>query len=417
MAPCLPYALWLVVGSVGPGAHEVRTHRAVRKGEEVRRPVYSEMAGLTSAQRSDLLALSRAIHADPELAYQERRAAAAIAALAERAGYTVERGVGGLETAFRVRAGPAGPAIALLAEYDALPDVGHGCGHNLIAISNVGAFLVAAASTPRLEVGVELIGTPAEESGGGKIDLLDAGVFDHAVAALSSHPAAGGGWGVSGTGLGVVGKRVTFTGVAAHAGSSPEKGRNALNAVIRLFVGVDGWRQQLESDSRVHGIITDGGKAMNVVPARAEAIFGLRAKDVSTLDGMVDRFADITEGAALLTGTKAEIAEYLRYYAPVRANARLGDVVAEELARHGVTPERGALVTASTDLGNVSQRVPTDWIRFPVTEEPIAGHSDAMRQASIGELAHRNAFITAEVLGAAAVRVATDRALREALAR
>src|SRR5712691_7587474 len=103
----------------------------------------------------------------------------------------LSRGIGGLETAFRARVGPKeGPAIALLAEYDALPDVGHGCGHNLIAISNVGAFLVAAASTPRLEVGVELIGTPAEESGGGKIDLLDAGVFDHAVAALSSHPAA-----------------------------------------------------------------------------------------------------------------------------------------------------------------------------------------------------------------------------------
>ena len=186
--------------------------------------------------------------------------------------------------------------------------------------------------------------------------------------------------------------------------------------MIRLFVGVDGWRQQLEPDSRVHGVITEGGKAMNVVPAHAEAIFGLRAKDAATLEGMVDRFADIAEGAALLTGTKADIAEYLRYYAPVRANARLGDVVAEELAKHGVAPARGALVTASTDLGNVSQRVPTDWIRFPVTEQPIAGHSDAMREASIGELAHRNAFITAEALGAAAVRVATDRALREALA-
>src|SRR2546426_8869438 len=156
------------------------------------------MAGLTSAQRIDFLALSRTIHADPELAYNERHAAAAIAALLERAGYAVEHAIGGLEPAFRVRAGPAGPAIALLAEYDALPDVGHGCGHNLIAISNVGAFLVAAASTPRLEVGVELIGTPAEESGGVKIDLLDAGVFDRAVAVLSSHPAAQGGWGVGG---------------------------------------------------------------------------------------------------------------------------------------------------------------------------------------------------------------------------
>ena len=311
--------------------------------------------------------------------------------------------------------GPAGPSIALLAEYDALPEVGHGCGHNLIAISNVGAFLAAAADAQRLEIGVELIGTPAEEKGGGKIDLLAAGVFDRTIAALSSHPAGQAAWVVSGTGLGVVGKRVTYHGVAAHAGSSPERGRNALNAVIRLFTGVDGWRQHLDADSRVHGIISDGGAAMNVVPARAEAVFGLRAKDRPTLDAMVDRFTAIANGAAQLTGTTVEIAEALRYYAPVSAHAGLGDVIAEELGRQGIIPERGTLVTASTDLGNVSQKVPTDWIRFPVTASPIAGHSDAMREACVSDLAHRNALVTAEALGATAARVATDVALRESL--
>ena len=380
------------------------------------------MPRLTSPQTSDLVALSRAIHADPELAYQERRAVDRIAALLERGGHDVERGVGGLETAFHAHVGPARsrgdggpPAVTLLAEYDALPEIGHGCGHNLIAISNVGAFLVAAAEGSRLEVGVELIGTPAEESGGGKIDLLSAGVFDRAIAALSSHPSSQGDWGVSGTGLGVVGRRVTFGGVASHAGSAPDKGRNALNAVIRFFVGIDGWRQQLDGDARVHGVITDGGKAMNVVPARAEAIFGLRAKTKETLDAMVERFSEIARGAALLTGTTVEITEYLPYYAPVSANARLGDVIAKELGRLGVTPARGVLVTASTDLGNVSQKVPTDWVRFPVTTTPIAGHSDAMREACVTDLAHRNALITAEALGAAAVRVATDRPLRALL--
>jgi amidohydrolase len=375
------------------------------------------MPALTSSQTSDLLELSRDIHAHPELAYQERHAAQAIATLLAKHGHRSELGIGGLETAFRSRVGPPGPAVALLAEYDALPDVGHGCGHNLIAISNVGAYLVAAAQAERLEIGVVLIGTPAEENGGGKIDLLRAGVFAEAIAVLSSHPAAQGDWGVSGTGLGVVGKRVTYTGVASHAGSAPEKGRNALNAVIRLFVGIDGWRQQLEGDSRVHGVITDGGKAMNVVPARAEAIFGLRAKERGILDGMVARFGEIAQGAALLTGTTVEVAEYLPYYAPVKANVALGDVVAEELGRYGVTPARGVLVTASTDLGNVSQKVATDWIRFPVTEKPVAGHSDAMREACVTDLAHRNALITAEALGASAVRVATDRALRARIAR
>jgi amidohydrolase len=375
------------------------------------------MPTLTTGQIADLTLLSRDIHGHPELAYQERHAQAAIAAFLERAGHRVEMGIGGLETAFRARVGPPqGPAVALLAEYDALPEVGHGCGHNLIAISNVGAYLIAAASADRLEVGVELIGTPAEENGGGKIELLRKGVFDRTVAALSSHPAGQGGWAVSGTGLGVVGKRVTFTGVAAHAGSAPEKGRNALNAVIRFFVGVDGWRQQLEPDSRVHGYISDGGKAMNVVPARAEAIFGLRAKERGTLDGMVERFGDIAKGAALLTGTNVEIAEYLPYYEPVKANLVLGDVVTAELAQKGVTAERGVLVTASTDLGNVSTKVPTDWVRFPVSEKPVPGHSTQMRDACISDLAHQNAMITAEALGAAAVRVATDRHVRERLA-
>jgi amidohydrolase len=376
------------------------------------------MPVLTTAQTADLTLLSRDIHRHPELAYQERHALGAIATFLERYGHQVERGIGGLETAFRARVGPkGGPAIALLAEYDALPDVGHGCGHNLIAISNVGAYIVAAASAVRLEMAVELIGTPAEENGGGKIDLLRKGVFDRIQAALSSHPSGQGGWVVSGTGLGVVGKRVTFTGVAAHAGSAPEKGRNALNAVIRFFVGVDGWRQQLEGDARVHGYISDGGKAMNVVPSRAEAIFGLRAKERQTLDGMVERFGDIAKGAALLTGTKVEIAEYLPYYEPVKANLALGDVVTAELERQGVTPVRGTLVTASTDLGNVSTKVPTDWVRFPVSEKPVPGHSVEMRDASASDLAHRNAMITAEALGAAAVRVATDKTLRERISK
>src|SRR5437016_1750067 len=376
------------------------------------------MPTLTTGQVAELTLLSRDIHGHPELAYQERHAQGAILAFLERAGHRVEPGIGGLETAFRTRVGPAtGPAVALLAEYDALPEVGHGCGHNLIAISNVGAYLIAAANAARLEVAVELIGTPAEENGGGKIDLLRKGVFDRTVAALSSHPAGQGGWSGSGTGLGVVGKRVTFTGVASHAGSAPDKGRNALNAVIRFFVGIDGWRQQLQADSRVHGFINDGGKAMNVVPSRAEAIFGLRAKERETLDGMVERFGDIAKGAALLTGTKVEIAEYLPYYEPVKANLGLGDVIAAELERQGVRPSRGLLVTASTDLGNVSTKLPTDWVRFPVSEKPVPGHSEQMRDACVTDLAHRNAMITADVLGATAVRVATDKGLRERIAK
>ena len=372
------------------------------------------MKPLPSSLADELVRLSHEIHDDPELAYQERRAAARIAALLDRHGHEVQMGIGGLETAFRARVGPPGPSVALLAEYDALAGVGHGCGHNLIAMTNVGAFLHATAEKD-LGMAIELIGTPAEEDGGGKIDLLSAGIFNEVAFALSTHPAAQGNWGVSGTGLGIVGKRVIYRGVASHAGSSPERGRNALNGVIRLFVGIDAWRQHLPKDSRVHGIITHGGDAVNVIPARAEAKFGLRAKDLATLETMVATFTDIAQGAALETGTTVEITDYLPLYAPVTANTKLGDVVADELRRRGVEPERGVLVTASTDLGNVSHKVPTDWIRFPVSETPIAGHSDAMRDASASDLAHRNALLVIEALAAAAHRVATDASLRRSI--
>ena len=372
------------------------------------------MKPVSSSLADELVRLSREIHADPELAYQERRAAARIASVIERHGVPVQMGIGGLETAFRARVGPPGPSIALLAEYDALAGVGHGCGHNLIAMTNVGAFLHAAAEKD-LGMAIELIGTPAEEDGGGKIDLLGAGVFDDVAFALSTHPAAQGSWGVSGTGLGIVGKRVIYRGAASHAGSSPERGRNALNGVIRLFVGIDAWRQHLPKDSRVHGIITHGGDAVNVIPARAEAKFGIRAKDLATLETMVATFTDVAQGAALETGTTVEITDYLPLYAPVAANTKLGDVLADELRRRGVDAKRGVLVTASTDLGNVSQRVPTDWVRFPVSERPIAGHSDAMRDASASDLAHRNALLVVEALGAAAHRVASDASLRRSI--
>ncbi|MDP9251978.1 MAG: M20 family metallopeptidase [Chloroflexota bacterium] len=372
------------------------------------------MKPLSSPLADELVQLSREIHADPELAYQERRSAARIAVLLEKHGHAVQMGIGGLETAFRARVGPPGPSVALLAEYDALAGVGHGCGHNLIAMTNVGAFLHAAAEKD-LGMAIELIGTPAEEDGGGKIDLLGAGVFNDVAFALSTHPAAQGTWAVSGTGLGIVGKRVIYRGAASHAGSSPERGRNALNGVIRLFVGIDGWRQHLPTDSRVHGIITHGGDAVNVIPARAEAKFGIRARDLATLEVMVATFTDVAQGAALETGTTVEITDYLPLYAPVAANTKLGDVVADELRRRGVDAERGVLVTASTDLGNVSQRIPTDWIRFPVTERPIAGHSEAMREASVSDLAHRNALLVVEALGAAAYRVASDAPLRRSI--
>ena len=371
---------------------------------------------MISSLRDDLIALSREIHTDPELAYQERRAADRICALLRRHGHEVERPLGGLETAFRSRVGPPGPSIALLAEYDALPGIGHACGHNLIAMTNVGAFLVAARAADRLGIGIELVGTPAEESGGGKLDLIDAGVLRHVVAALSSHPSGGVTWECGTTSLGIVGKRVGYRGVASHAAYSPERGRNALNGVIRLFVGIDGWRQHLPGDARVHGVITNGGgPASNIIPEFAEAIFGIRAKDMDQLREMERTFGDIARGAALQTGTDVEIADDMRLYAPTAPHPRLTALLVEEMRSRGLDPETGDLVMASTDFGNVSQVVPADYVGFPVSPERIAGHSHRMREASATDLAHRNALTVVDVLASAAARIATDASLRSEL--
>jgi len=393
----------------------VRSLRSEEDGEGRYVAVYIAVK-LPDDLRRELIALSSEIHADPELAYEEERAVDRIRALLMKHGHQVETGVGGLATAFRARIGPEGPSVALLAEYDALKGVGHGCGHNLIAMTNVGAFLLAAAQKQKLDAPIEIIGTPAEEDGGGKVDMLRAGAFANVGYVLSTHPSAQCEWGVSATGLGIVGKRVIFRGRSSHAASSPERGRNALNGLIRLFTGIDGWRQQLPTTSRVHGIIDFGGDAVNVIPERAEGRFGLRAEDAATLSEMVATFTDIAQGAALETGTTVEITDYLQHYEPVTANRAIGDVLADELRSRGVEPKIGTLVTASTDLGNVSHALPTDWIRFPVTTAPIAGHSIAMREACVTDLAHRNAMITTEALAATALRLASDGALRKRIA-
>ena len=366
---------------------------------------------------SELIALSREIHADPELAYEEHRAVERIAALVERHGHRVERGIGGVATAFRARSGPAsGPAISLLAEYDALPTMGHACGHNLIAMTAVGAFLEAAAQVTGGGVAIELIGTPAEEGGGGKIKLLRAGVFAETVAALSSHASAQARWVVSEGLLGRASFRVTYTGVAAHATVSPEEGRSALDAVIALFNGVAAWRQRFPAGAHANGIITAGGEAMNIIPPHAEAHFALRARTATGLDRLVQEFRDVAQGAALLTGTTVEVGETGLRYDPPLVNPALAGLLGEELRRLGIDAVHGAAIPASSDIGNLSQAFPADYIAFPISAEPVPGHSTQMRENAVSEIAHRNAAIVIDALAAAALRLARDGELRSALA-
>ena len=379
------------------------------------------------ALRQELVDISLDIHAHPELNYQEYHAVQVLTEALERHGFQVERGVGGVETAFRATlpgSNPAGPTVALLAEYDALPGIGHGCGHNLIAMSNLGAGLAMKAAMPSLPGRLIVLGTPAEEGGGGKIRLLEAGVFKDVDVALSSHPSSNRtiipidipkdqSWS-----LAMVGYRYAYHGKAAHAAVVPHEGINALNAVIHLFTGIDALRQHLREDVRIHGIITDGGKAANVVPDFAAANFMLRARDRHYLSEVVENVRQVAEGAALLTGARLEILPAHPMYENVRPNAVLVSAARANAEAIGMpidaTPSGWNGGGASTDFGNVSQVLPAYYLRFAVSQEPVPGHSTAMTKAATSALAHDRAMATAKVLALTAYDLLTNPALVEA---
>jgi amidohydrolase len=391
-------------------------------------PYQSHVTQAIDALRQELVAISLDIHAHPELNYAEYHAAKVLADALERHGFEVERGVGGVETAFRAvmpGGNGDGPTVALLAEYDALPGIGHGCGHNLIAMSNLGAGLGAKAAMRSLPGRLIVLGTPAEEGGGGKIRLLEAGVFKDVDVALSSHPSSNRtiipvdipkdqSWS-----LAMVGYRYAYHGRAAHAAVVPHEGINALNAVIHLFTGIDALRQHLRDDVRIHGIITDGGKAPNVVPDFAAANFMLRSRDRDYLHEVVGKVRRVAEGAAQITGARLEILPAHPLYENVRPNAVLVKAARANAAAIGMpidgTPSGWNGGGASTDFGNVSQVLPAFYLRFAVSREPVPGHSTAMTEAAKSTLAHDNAIATAKVLALTACDLLTTPALIEAM--
>src|SRR5664279_4196953 len=252
----------------------------------------SRAAAAVEANREEILALSRAIHADPEPAFEEHRAAARVADAIAAHGYVVEHPAGRLATAVRGRLsgglGTDGPRIGILAEYDALPGLGHGCGHNAMAASGVGAAIALAALAGELRGEIVFLGCPAEERGSGKRQMLEDGLFDGLDAALLFHPSD---WTQVGCALlaseDVV---VTFSGLQAHAASEPWMGKNALDALILLFTSIGLWRQQLPGHARVHGIVVEGGTAANIIPDRAVGRFMIRSNDQAYYESMRPRF-------------------------------------------------------------------------------------------------------------------------------
>ncbi len=380
------------------------------------------------SSKQALFDLSKDVHAHPELNYEEYYSSNALATFLEGNDLPVERGIGGIETAFRATipgGGGQGPTIAVLAEYDALPEIGHGCGHNLIAMAAMGAALGLKANAGSLPGRIEIIGTPAEEGGGGKIRLLEAGVFDGIDATLSSHPFSnrtivpavsprGESWS-----LAMVGYRYMYHGRAAHAAAAPEAGINALNAVIHLFTGIDALRQHLRDDVRMHGVITDGGTAPNVVPQFAAANFMLRSRDGRYLsDEVVGKVMQVAEGAAAMTGARLEVEEFYPFYENVQPNLTLAQAVGANLQALGVRlddpipgrPGSGA----STDFGNVSQAMPAYELRYAVSETPVASHTSDMCETAITDYALSSALQVAKALSLTAADLLCDATLVEA---
>ncbi len=325
---------------------------------------------------AELVGLSHDVHAHPELGFEEHHAAAAVADLVRRSGIDIEVGTFGLETSFRAVVGEGAPRVAIIAEYDALPGIGHACGHNIICSAGVGAFLAVAPFVADLGGSVELIGTPAEEGGSGKEIIARAGGFDGIDCAMMVHP--GGAASATCVYLGMRQVEVDFHGLSAHASAYPFMGRNALDGCVSAYSMIAQLRQHFVPGDRVHGVITNGGSKPNIVPDLASALYYLRSERVDTLIELTDRLDDIFAAAAAGTGTEVDVRwDPAALLMPVRNNLSLATryVEAQE-ARGRPTPLRSPVPSGSTDMGNVSVRVPSIHPKIAVSPPTVAIHTE-----------------------------------------
>jgi amidohydrolase len=363
----------------------------------------------------ELIATSHRIHRNPELQYEEHETAAALCDLVERhapADGVLERGAGGLPTAFRATRGPGdGPRIAFVAEYDALPDIGHGCGHNIIGTAAVAAFLAACEVVDDIGGTVEVIGTPAEEGGGGKVLMLDAGVFDDVDLAIQMHPS----WEtyMCPPLLGMESIRCAFRGVAAHGGQAPHLGRSALAGVIQTFNAVDTMRHHLHQLSRVHGIITDGGRKPSVIPDHAACHFFVRAPDQAYQAELAERVRNCARGAALATGTTVEFLDpEFPAYEPFLPSPTLTDTYRRHAVEEGWNPITlgEPVLSASNDIGNVSRRIPAAMMMFGITGgRRVAHHSREFAEAAATSAGERALIGSAVAMASTAAHFLADR--------
>ena len=378
---------------------------------------HDAVAGVLDERADDLLALSHAVHGDAEVGFEEHTSSARVADVLDRAGFDVTHGTAGLDTAVVASFGSGPLEIGVCAEYDALPGVGHACGHNVIAAAGVGAALALAAVADDVGLTVRLLGTPAEEGGGGKVLMLDAGSFDGLHAAMMVHPAPNEQASIGC--LAVTHVDVRYGGRSAHAAAYPELGRNGADALTVAQVGIGLLRQHVGTRPRIHGIVTDGGDAPNVVPERTGGTWLVRHDTLDDLAALYPRVRACFEAGALATGTELAVTARGPAYSEFDGDAELEAVYrrhAEALGRE--FPDLSTIadkLRGSTDMANVSLELPTIHPMLGIEADGAVNHQPEFTAACIRPSADRATLDGALAMARTAVTAATDGDLRTRL--
>jgi amidohydrolase len=365
----------------------------------------------------DLFAISDYLKANPETAYQEFKACEHLCRVLDAKGFRVQKSVGNVETSFLAQPSdcqPGRPMLALLAEYDALPKIGHGCGHNLIAAASLGAGMVLKQILGNAAGGLAIVGTPAEEGGGGKVRLAEAGVFDDMDAAMMFHP---GHLNIPGKDmLGRIKFKMEFFGRTAHASGSPDRGINALDAMVNAYNSINSIRQHLRSDGRIHGIITHGGDAPNIIPDYAAGLFYVRAGSRSYRDEIFERVKDCIQGAALAIGAESKIEIDPPKLDSMKRNTVLEETVKANMEALGISLDSDDGRRGSSDIGNLSHYLPAIHPLLAIVESEIPGHSVEFCEATTSDRGRETLLKAAKLLAMTAHDYLTSADLRKQVA-
>lgn len=356
-------------------------------------------------RRSELVRLSSDIHDNPELGFQEVKAVSWLSNYLENNGFCVEKGVAGLATAFQATYGEGKPKIAVLAEYDALPGIGHGCGHNIIAASAVGAGVASKIVVDNLGGSIIVLGTPGEETFGSKIDMIKAGIFDDVDVAMMVHPSVLN-MAIYRT-LACLPLEVEFFGKAVHAAIHPAEGVNALEAIILAFNSINSLRQHIKEQARIHGIITNGGEAPNVVPAYSAAKFIIRAPDYAYLEELQGKVLNCFKGASSASGARLKYRWGEKVYAPIKNNVAMARLFSDNLESLGrkldIFDSRSPF--GSSDMGNVSEVVPSIHPMVAIASHPVSLHSTEFASAAASEAGYQGLLDAAKAMAMTVVDI------------